>query len=175
MKGDIDSIRICLQTKIDELQRNNSELQGKFKSEREIKRSLQKEAGELNKELDALSDVLSKERELRKKAENDNEDIKREQEYWIKFGSIESKDSHYEEKGNLSKLVKKRSERWNVEVFELKKKISELERMNRELTKDLDKKMSSVGTLRHEFECKLKEVCKIETFSIFLYSESHSL
>eukprot|EP00794_Sanderia_malayensis_P006082 gene6082-6785_t len=157
MKEDINSIKSCLQADIDKLEKSNSELVGKLKEEKDLRKQLQKQLEDLNNELDELSDVLCKERELRKRMEEEIVEMRKEEEYRMKFESLENKDSHYEEKGSLSKLVKKRSDRWNVEVYELKKKIEELEKINRELTINLDKKKSSVGSLRQEFENKFKE------------------
>ena len=158
MKGDIDSIHSCLQLKIKQLGLENQQLAAESKSSKESLEDLQQHMEELCQELDDVSKLLTAEREQRKKLEAEVDEVRKQEEYRAKFGVLDNKDSHLEKKGSLSTLVKKRSERWNVEVYELKKKIEELEKKNRELSTSIDKKTNSVGAIRNGYESKLREV-----------------
>ena len=53
---------------------------------------------------------------------------------------------------------RKKSERWNIEVFELRRKVEELEKRNREMNRNLERNRGSVEAIRLGFEGKICEV-----------------
>ena len=155
MKEDIDSVRSCLQEKIDKLE---EDLEMKVKDSIEMKKeseNRQKHVEELYNELDEVNKILADERDKSKKLEQESLEFKKKERV---YENALAASAEGDEKVMLSNFVKKRGERWNYDVVELRKKVEELEKKNRELTNAADRKESSVEAIKQGIENKLREV-----------------
>ena len=151
-----DSVTECAQDKIERLE---WDLEMKDKGIQEMQKEfegLQGHIEELYNELDEVNKILADEREKRKNLEVESLEFKKKERV---YENAIASSMEGNEKKMLSSFVKKRGERWNNDVVDLRKKVEELERKNRELSNAMDRRSYSVEAIKQGFENKLREVC----------------
>ncbi|XP_065066732.1 golgin subfamily B member 1-like [Rhopilema esculentum] len=157
MKHDIDSIRSCFEEQIEQLQKRNKEMEGRLKKEFSASQSsqdLQVQVEDLYNELDEVNKILADERSKRKQLEAESLEFKRKERAYE--NAIAAK-VEAENKDGFPNLMKKRSERWNDDSIELRKRVDDLEKKNRELRNALDRRGCSVESIKQGYESKLRE------------------
>ena len=155
MKEDIDSVRSCLQEQIDRLKSDLEAKTCELRDSRKGCENMQCHVEELYNELDEVNKILSDERTKSKKLEIESLEFKKKERV---YENVIAASMEGDEKNMLSNFVKKRGERWNGDVVELRKKIEDLEKKNRELANAADRKEFSVEAIKQGFESKLRDV-----------------
>ena len=150
-----DYTKLQLQEKLVHLQSHvgikEKEMEMMKKEDEELRGQIE----ELYNELDEVNKILADEREKRKKLEVESLEFKKKERVYENAIAASMEGN---EKKMLSSFVKKRGERWNNDVIELRKKVEELEKKNRELNNAMEKRDFSVGAIKESFESKLREV-----------------
>ena len=155
MKEEEDSTKLHLEEKIAHLQSHVGIKEKEMEKIKKEDEELRGQIEELYNELDEVNKILADEREKRKKLEVESLEFKKKERVYENAIAASMEGN---EKKMLSSFVKKRGERWNNDVIELRKKIEELEKKNRELNNAMDKRDFSVGAIKESFESKLREV-----------------
>ena len=168
-----DSKKEHLKEKVEELESDLERKDNKMKEMQKESKGLQGHIEELYNELDEVNQILANEREKRKNLELEALEFKKKERVYENAIAASMEGN---EKRVLSNSTRKRGERWNNDVVELRKKVEELERKNRELSNAMDRREYSVEAIKQGFESKLLEVGflqeSINHFYTYIYYDS---